>query len=104
FPSGELLRSLPPSSLTGVADDENDEADMIHSIYGLDGWRTLVVTDRGRVRLLDCSTGRGQPALLAGAALGPGLWPAGVPGLADSRLLLGDSGGRLHLWELQLGT
>jgi hypothetical protein len=34
----------------------------------------------------------------------PGLWPIGAPGLADTRLLLGDSGGRLHLWELDLGT
>jgi hypothetical protein len=103
FPSGELLRSLPAPSLTGV-DVENDEADMIHSIHGLSGWRTLIVTDGGRVRLLDCAPGRGRPTLVAETALDPGLWPVGVPGLADTRLLLGDSADRLHLLELERGV
>lgn len=67
---------------------------MINAIHGIRGWRTLVVTEAGKIRLLDCAPAQGQPVLLAETALDPGRWPVGMPGLADTRLPLGDSRGR----------
>jgi hypothetical protein len=41
---------------------------------------------------------------LAEAALDPGRWPVGGAWPGRHPVLLGDSGGRLHLWELDRGA
>lgn len=98
FPSGNLLLSVPPSSLTGVGDKDSDDA-VINSIHGLNGWKALIVTEAGKIRLLDCAADRGQPLLLDDASLAPGAWPIAAA-VAGTSLLLSDSQSRLHLLQM----